>query len=59
VTIEDAKVLTRPFTQRTTLMLREGQRLREYSCVENNMDPAVYEKMLKDPASATSFLRGK
>src|SRR5262245_12336567 len=54
VTIDDPKVLTKPFTQRTTLMLREGQRLREYSCAENNMDPAVYEKMMKDP---TSFQR--
>jgi hypothetical protein len=51
VTIDDSKVLTKPFTQRTTLMLREGARLREYSCAENNMDPAVYEKLLKDPAS--------
>jgi hypothetical protein len=59
VTIEDPKVLTKPFTQRTTLMLREGARLREYSCAENNMDPAVYEKMLKDPAASSSFIRGK
>jgi hypothetical protein len=59
VTIEDPKVLTKPFTQRTTLMLREGARLREYSCAENNMDPAVYEKMLKDPAASQSFIRGK
>jgi hypothetical protein len=59
VTIEDPKVLTKPFTQRTTLMLREGTRLREYSCAENNMDPGVYEKMLKDPTSSTSFIRGK
>jgi hypothetical protein len=51
VTIEDPKVLTKPFTQRTTLMLREGARLREYSCAENNMDPKVYERMLKDPTS--------
>jgi hypothetical protein len=54
VTIEDPKVLTKPFTTRTTLMLREGARLREYSCAENNMDPAVYERMLKN---ATSFER--
>ena len=53
VTIEDPKVLTKPFTQRTTLMLREGARLREYSCAENNMDPAVYERMMKDPTSFT------
>lgn len=54
VTIDDSKVLTKPFTQRTTLMLREGARLREYSCAENNMDPGVYERMLKDPST---FLR--
>ena len=59
VTIEDPKVLTKPFTQRTTLMLREGARLREYSCAENNMDPGVYEKMLKDPTASQSFIRGK
>jgi hypothetical protein len=59
VTIEDPKMLTKPFTQRTTLMLREGARLREYSCAENNMDPSVYEKMLKDPTSSQSFIRGK
>jgi len=51
VTLDDPKVLTKPFTQRTTLMLREGARLREYSCPENNMDPAVYEKLLKNPST--------
>jgi hypothetical protein len=40
-------------------MLREDARLREYSCAENNMDPAVYEKMLKDPSASQSFIRGK
>jgi hypothetical protein len=59
VTIEDPKMLTKPFTQRTTLMLREGVRLREYSCAENNMDPSVYEKMLKDPTASQSFIRSK
>ena len=54
VTIEDPKILTKPFTQRNTLMLREGTRLREYSCNENNLDPKVYEKLLADP---TKFLR--
>ena len=54
VTIEDPKVLTKPFTQRNTLMLREGTRLREYSCLENNLDPKVYEKLLADPET---FLR--
>ena len=54
VLIEDPKVLTKPFTQRNTLMLREGARLREYSCLENNLDPKLYEKLLVDPAT---FLR--
>jgi hypothetical protein len=54
VTIEDPKVLTKPYTQRSTLMLREGTRLREYSCSENNMDPKFYEKLLADPST---FLR--
>jgi hypothetical protein len=53
VTIDDPKVLTKPFTQKTSLMLREGARLREYSCAENNLDPGVYEKMLKDPSAFT------
>jgi hypothetical protein len=59
VTIDDPKVLTKPFIQRTTLMLRDGARLREYSCPENNLDPGVYERMLKDPSASSSFLRGK
>lgn len=50
VTIEDPKVLTKPYTMRSTLMLREGVRLREYSCAENNLDPKVYEKLLQDPS---------
>ncbi len=54
VTIDDPNVLTKPFTQRSTLMLRDGTRLREYSCAENNMDPKVYEKLLTNP---TLFLR--
>jgi len=50
VTIEDPTVLTKPFMQRNTLMLREGTRLREYSCLENNLDPKLYEKLLVDPS---------
>ena len=51
VLIEDPKVLTRPYTQRNTLMLREGARLREYSCLENNLDPKLYDKLLVDPST--------
>ena len=50
VTIEDPNVLTRPYVQRVTLMLREGTRLREYSCAENNLDPKTYEKLMQNPA---------
>jgi hypothetical protein len=47
-TMEDPNVLTRPWTIRTTMMLREGTHLQEYVCVENNLDPARYEKMVKE-----------
>src|SRR5262245_7043947 len=50
VTIEDPNVLTGPYIQRVTLMLREGTRLREYSCAENNLDPKTYEKLMQNPA---------
>jgi hypothetical protein len=51
VTIEDPKVLTRPFKQWNNLMLREDARLREYSCAENNLDPQLYDKLLADPST--------
>jgi hypothetical protein len=46
--MEDPMVLTKPWVFRTNIMLREGTRLREYECQENNQDPARYEKLLKD-----------
>jgi hypothetical protein len=48
VTMEDPKVLTRPWTLKNSLMLREGTRLQEYICAENNLDPGRYEQLLKD-----------
>jgi hypothetical protein len=48
VTMEDPNVLTRPWTLRSTIMLREGTRLQEFVCAENNLDPDRYEKLLKD-----------
>ena len=51
--LEDPKVLTKPYTMRATLMLREDTRLREYSCVENNIDPSRYEKLMTDPSKFT------
>ena len=53
VTMEDPNVLTKPWTLRSTLMLREGTRLEEYVCVENNLDPERYEKLLKDGVKFT------
>ena len=48
VTVEDPKVLTKPWIIHSSLMLRPGTRLREYECAENNSDIQHYEQMLKD-----------
>ena len=53
VTIEDPNVLTRPWTVHSTIMLREGTRVQEYVCAENNLDPGRYEKLLKDGVKIT------
>ena len=47
-TIEDPNVLTKPWTIRSTIMLREGTRVREAVCAENNVDAARFEKYQKD-----------
>ena len=47
-TMEDPVVLTKPWVYRTSLMLREGTRVHEYACTENNLDPGRYENLLKD-----------
>jgi hypothetical protein len=48
VTMEDPKVLTKPWTVHSTMMLREGTRVQEYICAENNLDPGRYENLLKN-----------
>jgi hypothetical protein len=48
VIMEDPNVLTKPWTLRSTLMLREGTRLQEYVCAENNLDPDRLENLLKE-----------
>jgi hypothetical protein len=53
VTMEDPNVLTKPWTLHSTLMLREGTRLEEYVCAENNLDLDRYEKLLKDGVNFT------
>ena len=47
-TMVDPKVLTKPWTLESTIMLREGTRLEEYICAENNIDPAQYEYLQKN-----------
>jgi hypothetical protein len=47
VTMVDPKVFTKPWTLTSTLMLREGTRVQEYVCAENNLDPANFEKLLQ------------
>ena len=53
VTMEDSNVLTKPWTLRSSLMLREGTRLQEMVCAENNLDPDRYEKLLKEGVEFT------
>ena len=48
VTMEDPKVLTGPWSFHTTIMRREGTRVQEYVCAENNQDPGQYERLLKE-----------
>jgi len=48
--IEDPILLAKPWTIRRTFMLREGVRVREYVCAENNLDPGRYQEYLKNPS---------
>jgi hypothetical protein len=53
VTMEDPNVFTKPWTLHSTLMLREGTRLEEFPCAENNIDLDRYEKLLTDGVKFT------
>jgi len=48
MTYSDPKVFTAPWTIHTNWMRREGTRLQEYVCAENNVETAHYEKILKE-----------
>ncbi len=53
ITMEDPNVFTKPWKLTSTLMLREGTRLEEMVCVENNIDLERYEKLFKDGVKFT------
>jgi len=53
ITMEDPNVFTKPWTLHSTLMLREGTRLEEFPCAENNIDLDRYEKLLNDGVKFT------
>ena len=53
ITLNDPNVFTKPWKLTSTLMLREGTRLQEMVCAENNIDPDRYEKLLKDGVKFT------
>ena len=53
ITMEDPNVFTKPWRLTSTLMLREGTRLQEMVCAENNIDIDRYEKLLKDGVKFT------
>lgn len=47
-TVDDSKVLTKPYTIHSKIMLRPGTRIQEYVCEENNQDPGTFEQLIKD-----------
>jgi hypothetical protein len=47
-TMEDPNVFTKPWTIHSTIMLREGARIRESVCAENNVEPGRFEHYQKD-----------
>jgi hypothetical protein len=53
VTMEDPNVLTKPWSLTSSLMLREGTRLQEYVCAENNLDLERYEQLLRNGVDFT------
>ncbi|MEP7353309.1 MAG: hypothetical protein ABI824_08795 [Acidobacteriota bacterium] len=53
VTLEDPNVLTKPWSLHSSMMLREGTRLQEYVCPENNLDPTYYQHLIKDDVKFT------
>jgi hypothetical protein len=53
VMMEDPNVLTAPWMLKSSLMLREGTRVQEYICAENNLDLERFEKLLRSGVDFT------
>jgi hypothetical protein len=53
VTMDDPNVFTEPWTIKTTLMHREGTRLQEYVCAENNVEMERFAKILREGVQFT------
>jgi hypothetical protein len=53
VSMEDPNVFTKPWTLHSTIMLREGTRIQEMVCHENNIDLQRYEEMLQQRVNFT------
>jgi hypothetical protein len=49
--MEDPNVFTKPWTIHSTIMPREGTRIQESVCAENNLAPERFEQLLKEGVS--------
>jgi hypothetical protein len=47
-TMDDPNVFTKPWTIHSSIMLREGTRIQESVCAENNLAPGRFEQLLKE-----------
>ena len=48
-TLTDPGVFTKPWTVRSGFALRPNERIREYECVENNLEVEKFQKLLEKP----------
>jgi hypothetical protein len=61
-TVTDPGVFTKPWVVRSGFSLRPNERIREYECGENNLEPTKFQELLKKPeqlAPTTPPQRGR